>query len=80
MNLRERAIAAYEAKIEREAHEAAEAEKQRRNAHVARLQALCTQILELLEPPAVEWATVDGRGEMPVMLSQRGFPDTTNPM
>lgn len=55
MNLRDRAIAAYEAKIERDTHKAAEAEKQRRNAHVARLQALCVQILELPEIPLVQF-------------------------
>lgn len=55
MNLRERAQAAYKAKIEREAEEEVRREFERRTAHVERLRDLCVSVLQLAEPPVIQW-------------------------
>lgn len=54
MSLKQRALAAYEAAQEREAHEEAERDAQAKLAHQERLQYLCVTVLGLDQEPNVQ--------------------------
>lgn len=80
MTLKQRAIVAYEAAQEAKRETEAEAERQRRDAHVVRLQNLVRQILNPAQDDLpIAWCTVPQyAGEFPVFEAD-GMCFTCNP-